>query len=270
MLELSRTVRFFLNDPSVEDVPAAHNTFAAWPPPRGLGRFYQLHVRCAGEADTVTGLFINIRRIDQAVREHGLKCLRSALSNEASSNTMAMGGLLTAMIQALQPPLDSTVHELRLDLSPYHSLAIRSTDMDHVILTQQYEFAAGHRLQVAQFSEHRNQELFGSCHQPSGHGHNYRVDVTVCAPMQDDGSIIHIDQIDALVNECVTRKLDHKNLNTDVPEFSSLNPSVENITKVIFGMLVDRIAELGVKLEAVSVWETSKTVCTYRGETTTV
>ena len=71
------------------------------------------------------------------------------------------------------------------------------------------------------------------------------------------------------LNRHAIELLDHKHLNTDVPQFASLNPSVENIVKVVWDMLVDRFGELGpgAVLDELSVWETSKTVCTYRGAT---
>ena len=55
-----------------------------------------------------------------------------------------------------------------------------------------------------------------------------------------------------------------------MPQFADLNPSVENIAKTVWEMLRLHIAQAGpmdgTRLEEVSVWETQKTVCTYRGE----
>jgi len=59
--------------------------------------------------------------------------------------------------------------------------------------------------------------------------------------------------------------LDHKNLNIDVPQFADLNPSVEHICKVVYQMLAPTIESLNASLVEVSVWETEKTRCTYRG-----
>jgi len=78
MLELERTVRMCVG--GGKPGPRT-NTFSAWPAMRGLGRFYQLHVRCAGEADPVTGYFLNIKVIDKAVREHILPYLESLVAD---------------------------------------------------------------------------------------------------------------------------------------------------------------------------------------------
>src|SRR5439155_1357341 len=113
-------------------------------------------------------------------------------------------------------------------------------------------------------SEQKNREIFGKCNNPSGHGHNYRLEVAVTAPIGPEGQVIEVERLDRLVEDAVVQKLDHKHLNVDVPEFAKLNPTVENIAAVIHGWLKPRAGEIGVKLHEVSLWETEKTVCTYR------
>lgn len=260
MLELARTVRFCLNDGDAP-APPRDNTFSAWPPMRGLGRYYQLHVRCLGEADPVTGYFLNIKEIDTAVREHVLPHLQSL----TSCRDVAMGQLMREVIERLQTPLMQSVAEVKLDLTPFYQLQIEADDMDHVLIQQQYEFAAAHRLHVDALSDDENRKVFGKCNNPSGHGHNYRLQVTARAPIDPEGKVIEVADLDALVDDEVIQKLDHKHLNVDVPQFAELNPSVENITKVIWDMLEKPIETLAMTLDAVSVWETGKTVCTYRG-----
>ena len=268
MVELGRTVRFFLNGGGDDPRPPRHNGFSAWPPARGLGRFYELHVRCRGETDPVTGYFINISHVDKAVREHVLPYLMKLVE---SSNTckLPMGTVMRTALDRLQPALHGTVYHLELVLSPFHSLGIRSGQMDRMIVRQQYEFAAAHRLQVNALSVDQNQRLFGKCNNPSGHGHNYRLEIVVAAPISTDGRVLFVEQLDELVDEVVVRQFDHKHLNADMPQFKKLNPSVENIAKVIYDMLRESVVRLGTQLQEVSVWETTRTVCTYRGESDT-
>jgi 6-pyruvoyltetrahydropterin/6-carboxytetrahydropterin synthase len=261
MLELARTVRLCIGG----GTPGRrHNNFSAWPAMRGLGRFYQLHVRCRGEADPVTGYFLNIKVIDRAVREHVLPYLESLIGDDAKAADTAMGEMMRQIALRLQTPLDQAVRQARFDLTPFYSLTIGTDDMDHVIIRQQYEFAAAHRLHVDALSASENREVFGKCNNPSGHGHNYRVEVAVRAPIDPGGRVLAVEELDAIVDEHVIEKLDHKHLNIDVEQFKSLNPSVENIAKVIYGML-DGVIAGKAGLHEVSVWETSKTVCTYRG-----
>ena len=56
---------------------------------------------------------------------------------------------------------------------------------------------------------------------------------------------------------------DHRYLNLEIPEFSELIPTVENIAMVIFRMLKPKIEAMRVKLAGVTLWETTKTWCEY-------
>ena len=277
MLELSRTVRMCVNEGTpiggnVEPAATARsNTFAAWPAMRGLGRYYEFVVTCRGEADPVTGYFINIKHIDTAVREEVLGHLESVLAEPGNDPAaVSMGDLMQDLIDRLQPALDHSVVSLRLSLTPYFSIEIRSDTMDHVTVRQQFEFSAAHRLHVPNMSDEENQAIFGKCNNPAGHGHNYRLEVAVRCPIAPNGQAITCEEFDEVVDREAIQTLDHKHLNTDVPEFAELNPSVENIAKVIWEMLAKPVQHMGAmegaELEEIRVWETGKTVCSYRGD----
>ncbi len=235
---------------------------------RGLGRFYQLHVSCAGHADPTTGYFISIKHIDKAVAQHAVPYLDQLINTTAVTAAVPMGRLMATLIDRLGPPLDHTVAAVQLDLAPYYWLTIESNDMQHVTIHQHYEFSASHRLHVPAMGDDDNRSVFGKCNNPSGHGHNYQIKVAVRAPIDPRGHATPVERIDALIDEAVLQKLDHKHLNVDVPQFADLNPTVENIAQVIYGMIQPRIGELGVELRDVSVWETGKTVCVYSGDKT--
>lgn len=260
MLELSRTIRFCLGADGTlaADAPPS-NTFAAWPPMRGLGRYYELEITCRGEADPRTGYFINIKEIDQAARKRALP-----LVSRAACEHGAMGWLMKAMFTEVNAELNGCVTRVDLVLSPGYRLAIQGADMSSVLISQQYEFAAAHRLHVPDLDERENRRIFGKCNNPAGHGHNYRVEVTVRGPIDSGGGCAAVEDLDEIVDRAAIRKLDHKHLSVDVPEFAQLNTSVENIARVVYGMLKDAVTRIGVKLEQVRVWETGKTVCTYR------
>ncbi len=268
VVELTRTVRFCLDGQPAQADRQAHairNSFSAWPAMRGLGRYYELLVRCRGDVDPQTGYFINIKHIDAAVRDGILPLLEQKVASSADASAQPMGQLMREMIEKLQPALHQSVVMLQLQLTPCHSLSIGSRDMDHVLIRQQFEFSAAHRLHVPDYSDERNRDIFGKCNNPSGHGHNYKLEVCLRSPIDAKGHTCPVQAIDDLVDQTVIQKLDHKHLNIDVPQFASLNPSVENIAQVIHTMLIAEVAALGVELDEVSVWETGKTVCTYRG-----
>lgn len=274
MLELSRTVRFCLSPAprnlgkDGDDGLLRDNTFSAWPPMRGLGRYYELHVVCRGEADAATGYFINIKHIDTAVRDHALPILRTAIAGEAGAAATPMGTLMRDLTGALQSTLDGRVARVALQLTPFFALAMEPAAMDHVLIAQQYEFSAAHRLHVPSLSDDENVATFGKCNNPAGHGHNYRIRVTVRAPIDPAGQTLDAAALDAAVDRLVIDKLDHKHLNQDVSAFAELNPSVENIVRVAWDMLatgLESATSPGVALDEVTVWETGKTSCAYRG-----
>ena len=264
MLLLSRTVRFCLSpDPADADRPR-HNTFSAWPPMRGLGRYYELKVTCAGRADPRTGYFINITEIDAAVRRRVLPRLREAVRDEAAAAGAPVAGLLAAAIADLQSDLRDSVTALELRLCPTLTYTVRRPAMTEVLIRQQYEFSAAHRLHVPEFSDAENRATFGKCNNPAGHGHNYRVEVVAACPVDAVGRSVEPADLDAAVDRHVIQKLDHTHLNHDVPQFADRNPSVEHIVQTVWELLDGRLPG-DARLYEVSVWETGKTVCTYRG-----
>ena len=262
MFELSRTVRFFIND-DVDTSSKRRNGHSAWPPPHGLGRYFELNVSCQGEPNATSGYFLNIHQIDTAVRSQAIPILHESVSGPGPSG---LGVIMQTILARLQPPLHDSVSSARLNISPHHSVTIRSQRMHHVLIRQEFEFAAAHRLNVEAWSEEENRRYFGKCNNPSGHGHNYRVEVAVEAPIDAEGHVRRVEDLDDLVEREVITCFDHKNLNVDVPQFETLNPSVEHIAMVVYGMLEEPIKTLGVNLHEIRVWETERTVCTYRGK----
>ena len=103
-------------------------------------------------------------------------------------------------------------------------------------LTRRYHFSASHRLHSQDLSEEANQELYGKCNNPYGHGHNYEVEVTVSGPIdQQTGRVVDLVDLDRLVKEHVIQPFDHRNINEEVSDFQQLVPTTENL-----GMIINR------------------------------
>jgi 6-pyruvoyltetrahydropterin/6-carboxytetrahydropterin synthase len=173
-----------------------------------------------------------------------------------------------------EPAADSlsTKEPVSVKLAESMSTAVRdSRDRSSLQLTLQYEFAAAHRLHCQQWSEEQNRDVFGKCNRPSGHGHNYRLEVTVACPVETVGNVSPLstteEQIDRvtlinrIVNQQVLERLDHRFLNLDVAEFQQLNPTVENIAQVVFAWL-DQSLPATLPLQSVRIYETDKTWAT--------
>lgn len=126
-------------------------------------------------------------------------------------------------------------------------------------LTQKFEFSASHRLHNPALSDAANRACFGKCNNPAGHGHNYEVQVAISGKPKADGTLVCLPDLERLVASTVIDRFDHKHLNLEVPEFAELNPTVENIARIIFGLLKPVVANLA----SITVWETPKTWCEF-------
>jgi 6-pyruvoyltetrahydropterin/6-carboxytetrahydropterin synthase len=113
-------------------------------------------------------------------------------------------------------------------------------------------------------SAEENRETFGLCNNPNYHGHNYELDVSVEGEVDPGtGYVVDLGVIKRIVEEQVLSRLDHKNLNLDVPEFQDLNPTTENIVIVIWKMLEGVVPG---QLKRLVLWETPRNYVEYRGE----
>jgi 6-pyruvoyltetrahydropterin/6-carboxytetrahydropterin synthase len=105
-------------------------------------------------------------------------------------------------------------------------------------------FNAAHRLHNPAWDEEKNYKVFGKCNNPNYHGHNYELEVKLTGePCAETGFVIDLKYLSDTIKETVIEKLDHKNLNLDVPEFSNLNPTAENIAITIYNILRKKIDE---------------------------
>ena len=113
-----------------------------------------------------------------------------------------------------------------------------------VAVVRREHFNAAHRLYRKDWSDEQNNQTFGKCSLPNFHGHNYELEVKVVGEVDETtGFVMDLKQLSDLVNDHVLEKFDHKNLNVDVEEFKTLNPTAENIAIVIYNLLRPHIAE---------------------------
>ncbi|MEL6329405.1 MAG: 6-carboxytetrahydropterin synthase [Planctomycetota bacterium] len=264
MHTLRRTVRLVVNPAATTPTPPnetrGRNGYAGKPAMTGLGAFYELEVACRGEPDAATGYLIDIKVIDNAAR--GVVAPRIEAGARTGGDPAAiLAGAMGPLAAALRPvELDSA----RLRLSPYYAVEMSTDNGQRVLIRQRFDFAAAHRLHVETLSDDENRRLFGKCNNPSGHGHNYQIEPCVeCDPADP----IDLAQLEAIVEEVVIERFDHKHLNIDTDEFNTekggVNPSVENIARVSHELLSGPVASAGARLVSTTVWETDRTAATY-------
>ncbi len=126
-------------------------------------------------------------------------------------------------------------------------------------------FNAAHRLFVAEWTDEKNFQVFGKCSNPNYHGHNYILETWIEGEIDPQtGYVFDLGELKKIIHSKVTDRFDHRNLNLDCPEFEGINPTAENIAKVIWQILrkeLDSKYQITIKL-----WETEKNSVEYAGE----
>jgi len=101
-------------------------------------------------------------------------------------------------------------------------------------LSRRYLFSASHRLHSDAMSDQENQETYGKCNNPYGHGHNYRVEVTVSGQVDEQtGMVCNLADLDSFIEKEILARFDHENLNT-MKEFAQEVPTTENLCIQIY------------------------------------
>tara|TARA_Y100000766_G_C18824588_1_gene564793 strand:- start:659 stop:1069 length:411 start_codon:yes stop_codon:yes gene_type:complete len=133
-----------------------------------------------------------------------------------------------------------------------------------ITVSRKAHFNAAHRLFNKKWSNEKNSDIFGKCNYPNYHGHNYELIVSVTGKINPDtGYVIDMGELKKIIKNEIEDRLDHKNLNLDVPYFSNVIPSAENICIYIYDILRNKIKEdfnLSVKL-----YETPRNFVEYSG-----
>lgn len=134
-----------------------------------------------------------------------------------------------------------------------------------VTVSRKAHFNAAHRLYRQDWSFEKNDAVFGKCNNPNYHGHNYELIVSVTGNIdKETGYVIDMKVLKDIIKSEVEDAFDHKNLNLEVPEFKSLNPTAENIAVVIYNKMKTKL-DSGLDLQ-ITLYETPRNFVTYSGE----
>ncbi len=126
-------------------------------------------------------------------------------------------------------------------------------------------FNSAHRLFQPNWSDEKNDAVYGKCNNPNFHGHNYTLEVWVEGELdQSIGYLIDLKLLKTIIQTEIIERFDHRNLNLDCLEFATLIPTAENIAIVIYEILrnvLDPKYKISIKL-----WETENNMVFYDGE----
>ncbi|GAA4281524.1 6-pyruvoyl trahydropterin synthase family protein [Gaetbulibacter aestuarii] len=134
-----------------------------------------------------------------------------------------------------------------------------------VTVSRKAHFNAAHRLYRKDWENDKNDAVFGKCNNPNFHGHNYELVASVTGEIDPEtGFVIDMKVLKDIIKNEVEDAFDHKNLNVEVPEFKTLNPTAENIAVVIYNKMK---VKLDPKLDLeITLYETPRNFVSYSGK----
>lgn len=249
------------------------------PPPGEMGRGhdYLCELTVGGEIAPDTGMVVNIKDVDavlkaQVVGPLGGKLLDAEVPDllDAPPTPENLVRLIWDRCRPALPPQSALARvtlwaapTLRAELSAFYAPDILTPhEVPMLTVTRTYDFSASHRLHSRALSDGENAEIFGKCNWENGHGHNYEIEVTLAGDADPrTGQVWGLDRLDRIVDEEVLKPYDHKHLNYDAADFRDLNPTSENLTRVVWDNLARRLADEDMgraRLYRVAVRETAR------------
>jgi 6-pyruvoyltetrahydropterin/6-carboxytetrahydropterin synthase len=248
--------------------------FGKWASRYGHGHNYTVEATVAGEIDAQTGMVVNITEVDRVLKEYVTGLLADKhLTYEVpyfADTPPTLENIAQFVAERFVAHFDKDSARLtRVVVGESPTLWVTRElegEKPMVLLTRAFDFAAAHRLHAPGLSDEENRAIFGKCNNPNGHGHNYGVEVTVTGePDPVTGMIVDLAALDAVLEGEVMARFDHKHLNNDTKEFAHLNPTSENLTKVIWDCLSEKIPSPA-RLYRVVVKETDRNYFEYYGQ----
>ncbi len=137
-----------------------------------------------------------------------------------------------------------------------------------IFVSRQEHFNAAHKLYNPSWSKEKNEEVFGPCANANWHGHNFELIVTVKGdPDPETGFVVDLKKLSKLIKAEVIEKLDHKNLNLDVPFMKDKMASTENLAIEIWKILVEKLPSItnNAMLHKIKLYETPRNFVEYFG-----
>jgi 6-pyruvoyltetrahydropterin/6-carboxytetrahydropterin synthase len=136
-----------------------------------------------------------------------------------------------------------------------------------VHIQRRERFSSAHQLYNPEWTEEKNEEVFGKCANQNFHGHNFSLIVTVKGEINPDtGFVMNLVDLKKIIREHVTSKLDHKNLNRDVDFMRGKMASTEVLAVEIWKILAPLVKGEGAILHCIRLEETENNFVEYFGE----
>jgi 6-pyruvoyltetrahydropterin/6-carboxytetrahydropterin synthase len=274
MIKMTRQVtfsagqRYWLPRLSAEENRLA---FGPWASPFNHGHNYVLDVTVAGEINPEDGMVINIKRVDDRLKETVIAPFdQRSINDEIPAFLNHPPTLENLLVYFRDQLIDLDVPRFEDHVGEHHRVTLThlrlqemprlwadlNVETNEMTLTRTYEFAASHRLHAVALSEEDNRRLYGKCNHAAGHGHNYILEVSVSGtPDPVTGMMVDLGALDATVDRLIIERYDHRNLDADIPELQGRVTTSEVVAQTIFDTLRNA---LPAPLARVKLWETAR------------
>ena len=143
--------------------------------------------------------------------------------------------------------------------------------MPMISLTRCVSFKAVHRYCRPEWSDEKNEAVFGDRALQQEHSHRYSCEVTVSGPVADDtGMLVDLRVLDQTLRTEVVDRFDGHNLNRDVSEFREGRqmPTCENLARMVAARMQFALEQAGatVAVTEVTVAEDPTLRATWRAQ----
>jgi 6-pyruvoyltetrahydropterin/6-carboxytetrahydropterin synthase len=136
-----------------------------------------------------------------------------------------------------------------------------------MLITRREEFSASHACLQPALGAEENRALYGEDANPHGHGHNYKLEVTLeGSPDPASGMVYDLKALKEVIRREVIDPFDHRFLNYEVPPFDRIVPTTENLAREIWRRLEPRLVSDRARLHSIRLYETEDLFVDYYGE----
>jgi 6-pyruvoyltetrahydropterin/6-carboxytetrahydropterin synthase len=136
-----------------------------------------------------------------------------------------------------------------------------------MLITRRAEFSASHVCSQSALTADQNRELYGAAANPSGHGHNYILEVTLEGdPDPLTGMIFDLKTLKDVIQKNVVEPMDHRFLNHEVPPFDKIVPTAENVAAELWKRLKPLFTGERARLKNIRLYETEDLYVDYSGD----
>ncbi len=249
--EFSSSHRLFLKNKSDDDNLRLFGKAASGQ--YGHGHNYNAYFVFNGPVDDLTGMMINVVEIKKIISEFLYERYDHKYLNQD-----------TPPFDNIIPTVENIAVELLNEAQPYFKNSKAKPIACHLIespsreatafsdgrVESQYmlDFSAARITRSPHLSDEENKSLFKTAASLSGHGHHYRLRVTLDGEFdRSQGMFVPTPEVSKSLQD-VYETFDHKNISLDIEDFKKLPSTTEMMTSYIFNMLSDHLPVNRVRL----------------------